>query len=207
MEYGLRLVERRPWRARLLVLILVVMEYGLRQCKKRGHLESKSLNPCCNGIWSQTKVASIFSTFGLRLNPCCNGIWSLTYGSVLRTSLYESSLNPCCNGIWSLTTAANVVRTLRADVLILVVMEYGLWPGRKTHNSSANTVLILVVMEYGLWQERLLCRRLRRSRVLILVVMEYGLWLMQFMCMTIVMSLNPCCNGIWSLTYDKTCRY
>ena len=36
------------------------------------------LNPCCNGIWSQTVM---LEDKGLQagLNPCCNGIWSQTY--------------------------------------------------------------------------------------------------------------------------------
>ena len=34
------------------------------------------LNPCCNGIWSQTLLVGAEIEFGL--NPCCNGIWSQT---------------------------------------------------------------------------------------------------------------------------------
>ena len=56
MEYGLRLddilVEAAGTAA---VLILVVMEYGLRRKKIQSIVAwIKSLNPCCNGIWSQT---------------------------------------------------------------------------------------------------------------------------------------------------------
>ncbi len=36
------------------VLILVVMEYGLRRSTQMGNIACISLNPCCNGIWSQT---------------------------------------------------------------------------------------------------------------------------------------------------------
>ena len=36
-----------------IVLILVVMEYGLRPCGF-SHASFSCLNPCCNGIWSQT---------------------------------------------------------------------------------------------------------------------------------------------------------
>ena len=99
------------------------MEYGLRP--KLGSLTAKqltSLNPCCNGIWSQTKRIFCWRRKP-SLNPCCNGIWSQTdviddeenlkvlilvvmeYG--LRQEEYSyrlvSSLNPCCNGIWSQT--------------------------------------------------------------------------------------------------------
>ena len=35
------------------------------------------------------------------------------------------SLNPCCNGIWS-RSYETCARTCQVDVLILVVMEYGL---------------------------------------------------------------------------------
>ena len=45
------------------VLILVVMEDGLRQ-KIKEFLNKQSLNPCCNGRWSQT-----------HLENCANYIW------------------------------------------------------------------------------------------------------------------------------------
>ena len=54
MEYGLRdhrnegLLVERPC-----VLILVLMEYGLRELRVRfGGYSLLSLNPCFNGIWS-----------------------------------------------------------------------------------------------------------------------------------------------------------
>ena len=40
--------------------------------------EDKGLNPCCNGIWSQT-ITQVFSEGNICLNPCCNGIWSQTW--------------------------------------------------------------------------------------------------------------------------------
>ena len=36
-------------------------------------------------------------------------------------------------------------------VLILVLMEYGLWQEMTEHNENIQAVLILVLMEYGLW--------------------------------------------------------
>ena len=61
MEYGLR----HAWRNAKLknrVLILVVMEYGLRLSKiKLKRITMTSLNPCCNGIWSQTFVQQLSS--------------------------------------------------------------------------------------------------------------------------------------------------
>ena len=56
MEYGLRLgmVPFRRAQAHR-VLILVVMEYGLRRRYNSAKQEIvRGLNPCCNGIWSQT---------------------------------------------------------------------------------------------------------------------------------------------------------
>ena len=80
-----------------------------------------SLNPCCNGIWSQTLLVNAEIEFSL--NPCCNGIWSQTYiyyiafivlvlilvvmeyglRRVCEQGCDGRSLNPCCNGIWSQT--------------------------------------------------------------------------------------------------------
>ena len=40
-----------------------------------------------------------------------------------------------------------------SQVLILVLMEYGLWPVGKFGLELAFIVLILVLMEYGLWLE------------------------------------------------------
>ena len=38
-----------------------------------------------------------------------------------------------------------------ALVLILVLMEYGLWQIHDNYHNRAGQVLILVLMEYGLW--------------------------------------------------------
>ena len=55
------------------------MEYGLRHEKKNDDRRCWCLNPCCNGIWSQTSVKKAQGfCFMDRLNPCCNGIWSQT---------------------------------------------------------------------------------------------------------------------------------
>ena len=54
MEYGLRLMCSIHCVSQFPVLILVVMEYGLRQVIQRAKIGKQSLNPCCNGIWSQT---------------------------------------------------------------------------------------------------------------------------------------------------------
>ena len=39
----------------------------------------------------------------------------------------------------------------RGVVLILVLMEYGLWPRSRGGQGRRDRVLILVLMEYGLW--------------------------------------------------------
>ena len=61
-----------------------------------------------------------------------------------------------------------------ANVLILVVMEYGLRPMGKRTPMMLISVLILVVMEYGL-RLKPQVKALNQQAVLILVVMEYGL--------------------------------
>ena len=68
------------------------------------------------------------------------------------------------------------LKTGRIPVLILVLMEYGLWLNGVTVSYGIAPVLILVLMEYGLWltlSERLIHFD---HDVLILVLMEYGLW-------------------------------
>ena len=77
MEYGLRLNLKTSIMKTRIVLILVVMEYGLRPHLMKLKPSTTSLNPCCNGIWSQTLYDAQFEHL-LCLNPCCNGIWSQT---------------------------------------------------------------------------------------------------------------------------------
>ena len=91
------------------------------------------------------------------------------------TSLSVCSLNPCSNGIWSLTFGWFVVLHYPYDVLILVLMEYGLW------------LSFLFIKA-----EKLGC----------LNPCSNGIWSLTERLMTIarIYSLNPCSNGIWSLT-------
>ena len=136
------------------VLILVVMEDGLWLEYIDGAFDmvEESLNPCCNGRWSLTVWTKFRSRLrNCRLNPCCNGRWSLTPEDYNLCSVI-GCLNPCCNGRWSLTLIMQVAELLMR-VLILVVMEDGLWRWKQLPtSSSAPLVLILVVMEDGLWQ-------------------------------------------------------
>ena len=84
------------------------------------------LNPCSNGIWSLTAShASRLTPHASRLNPCSNGIWSLTHVTLTVTTA-EGGLNPCSNGIWSLTLSVTSLANTPEQVLILVLMEYGL---------------------------------------------------------------------------------
>ena len=55
------------------------MEYGLRQDSNIEDMLIERLNPCCNGIWSQTVWWNLKKLIQIEcLNPCCNGIWSQT---------------------------------------------------------------------------------------------------------------------------------
>ena len=79
-------------------------------------------------------------------------------------------------------------------------MEYGLWHSVVVHHwSYGEAVLILVLMEYGLWLPSHGTESVSRC-VLILVLMEYGLWHSPAPAQSGEVSLNPCSNGIWSLT-------
>ena len=133
------------------VLILVLMEYGLWHTENRNYL-----------------------TVQFGLNPCSNGIWSLTCGQSASIGIDTPCLNPCSNGIWSLTVR-HYCGGVASKVLILVLMEYGLWQNHEIFEKGFNHVLILVLMEYGLWQDAA-CINTVLTAVLILVLMEYGLW-------------------------------
>ena len=85
-------------------------------------------------------------------------------------------------------------------VLILVLMEYGLWPRSSALSACSGCVLILVLMEYGLWLSEFTLSS-ESHTVLILVLMEYGLWRRGSLgARGLPLGLNPCSNGIWSLT-------
>ena len=109
------------------VLILVLMEYGLwHKCNQCNSCRLHCLNPCSNGIWSLTQNYHGRKITRIGLNPCSNGIWSLTYEADVPADAIPEGLNPCSNGIWSLTQRHYQQLQLQ-HVLILVLMEYGLW--------------------------------------------------------------------------------
>ena len=129
MEYGLWPVEGpTASTAAFIVLILVLMEYGLwLMSDAKTRFIDPSLNPCSNGIWSLTVHGGMpEDNRQIRLNPCSNGIWSLTKITPPCSKL-NTGLNPCSNGIWSLTLYQISYQYWVNDVLILVLMEYGLW--------------------------------------------------------------------------------
>ena len=137
----------------------------------------QGLNPCSNGIcsltgWSMQQKAATRAG----LNPCSNGICSLTLPltAVVTT---RPGLNPCSNGICSLTwECILIIRSVHPMVLILVLMEYALWQALQRWRCGGWNVLILVLMEYALWHGTRYRHVYHWCR------------------------LNPCSNGICSLT-------
>ena len=125
----------------------MVCEFG----NPLGGQTAVSLNPCFNGIWSasydgiQTLTFTeddvlilVLMEYGLRgdhagsstmprssLNPCFDGIWSARSRARSTRQLKLVCLNPCFDGIWSARSTVESVKA-RLDVLILVLMEYGL---------------------------------------------------------------------------------
>ena len=180
--------------------------------------KAKCLNPCCNGRWSLTIENWYLNIVG-SLNPCCNGRWSLTMWGQSECKYLIISLNPCCNGRWSLTSIWIKTPSHSILVLILVVMEDGLWrvrvPRKKvvlclnpccngrwslTHVSNeGNAFACLNPCCNGRWSLTKTPTQVKTAIVLILVVMEDGLWHSNYERAQRV-SLNPCCNGRWSLT-------
>ena len=131
MEYGLWRVLQLRVRTRGWVLILVLMEYGLW----RGSMAGENAGFLVlilvlmeYGLWPSTGLAR--ADAAERLNPCSNGIWSLTTFVAFRDP-DGLSLNPCSNGIWSLTWSKGMDQRWINSVLILVLMEYGLWPSQR----------------------------------------------------------------------------
>ena len=154
------------------------MEYTQWEVWMSGKQKTKKcLNPCCNGIYSMS--AFNFYVLLSSLNPCCNGIYSMR--NEWKTKLKSlSCLNPCCNGIYSMSRYGKEKRSNWAVVLILVVMEYTQWVFISLFSIIAQFVLILVVMEYTQWECEYSSSR-------------------ELYC------LNPCCNGIYSMSMVWEC--
>ena len=62
-----------------------------------------SLNPCCNGRYSQSRRTNNTFFYGISasLNPCCNGRYSQRPALDFESGSVIDSLNPCCNGRYS----------------------------------------------------------------------------------------------------------
>ena len=59
-------------------------------------------------------------------------------------------LNPYCAGIWSRRTLNKEGTKVLGNVLILIVLEYGLGVQIEGDTEVPTNVLILIVLEYGL---------------------------------------------------------
>ena len=175
MEYGLWPPHAAWDHCICLVLILVLMEYGLwlsGDADKGGEQQVLILVLMEYGLWRNPSWLYFFQCY--RLNPCSNGIWSLT-NNLLAETLHASCLNPCSNGIWSLTSEDRVGCVYQCRVLILVLMEYGLWLWVKQPSISLTDSLN--PCSNGIWSLTKVNNTVSSvSHVLILVLMEYGLW-------------------------------
>ena len=110
------------------------------------------------------------------------------------------SLNPCSIGIWSVTKWFYISQLTYCLVLILVLLEYGLWRKWTTFTWTSWDVLILVLLEYGLWPRKLY-QRCRQP--LCLNPCSIGIWSVTSYYENnkkFLLGLNPCSIGIWSVT-------
>ena len=187
------------------------MEYTQWEQICHGRKTSLCLNPCCNGIYSMSGEADVDALYQCVLilvvmeytqwgHTSCSTSWQIRV-LILVVMEYTQWAYSSCNRIefcfW---------------VLILVVMEYTQWAVTVLLSGAQLNVLILVVMEYTQWG---LSSRIpdKIITVLILVVMEYTQWEeTSGREQLLIMSLNPCCNGIYSmrnlmsgLIYHSTC--
>ena len=56
------------------------MEYTQwERWESKGTHSIKSLNPCCNGIYSMSIMPNLKKNNYEGLNPCCNGIYSMSF--------------------------------------------------------------------------------------------------------------------------------
>ena len=135
------------------------------------------------------------------LNPYSIGIWSATYYRPHWCAPHRR-LNPYSIGIWSATSQLYIDKTT-GQVLILILLEYGLRHSKIFRLYCKLQVLILILLEYGL-------RQLegkdwaRVPRVLILILLEYGLRHLPTGVRKVTSGLNPYSIGIWSATPQKS---
>ena len=156
------------------------------------------------GLWRQSRVLALTLRLVLILVLMEYGLWPAQ--GLLHTSA-PTRLNPCSNGIWSLTVVTVIVTLKYFWVLILVLMEYGLWRLDEHCTSVVKPVLILVLMEYGLWPP---IAKVVKSIELGLNPCSNGIWSLTCRCQACrnrACRLNPCSNGIWSLTSAGVTTY
>ena len=112
-----------------------------------------SLNPCFSGIWSVRDFQDVEdASFLVSLNPCFSGIWSVSGELNGMVKIQRPGLNPCFSGIWSvrrrqIDTATRWQMRLNPCFSGIWSVSRRWWPG----TSRLYTVLILVLVEYGLW--------------------------------------------------------
>ena len=133
------------------------------------------LNPYSTGIWSAT-IGKLAERLGWKgLNPYSTGIWSATQCHKVDLAIRELCLNPYSTGIWSATAGCSIFCNCGSQVLILILLEYGLQPA-DGHGLTSGwpQVLILILLEYGL-QPGIEMHVHGGGGVLILILLEYGL--------------------------------
>ena len=96
------------------------------------------------------------------LNPCCNGRYSQSNESTTVSSII-GRLNPCCNGRYSQRQVILSLTTSDSGVLILVVMEDTLRES-KTYESfvEAGLVFIRPIVPALVNRNQLLSKRMQR---------------------------------------------
>ena len=126
LEYGLRRRKSKERDKCSIVLILILLEYGLRPVtvKSLAHVANR-LNPYSIGIWSATTNKEIKEFVIMSLNPYSIGIWSATEIIMIAKNTINS-LNPYSIGIWSATSFISHQLMAFSIVLILILLEYGL---------------------------------------------------------------------------------
>ena len=134
-----------------------------------------------------------------RLNPCFNGIWSARRRCLYHRHLEHYSLNPCFNGIWSASLSLYAPQISDKEVLILILMEYGL------RAFSVGTVKVICVRLNpcfnGIWSASLADKSVRTIWLTSLNPCFNGIWSASPLMRSLMRSwigLNPCFNGIWS---------
>ena len=98
----------------------------------------------------------------------CNSFGQKEFGVIL------FSLNPYSTGIWSATVNKKELYEAITNVLILILLEYGLQRVRRTTDTHGLTCLN--PYSTGIWSATHFDARERsESKVLILILLEYGL--------------------------------